>query len=181
MLDCQFFQFYSYSAGLTLECQSQNSSSHIWTYIELLASFFVLIWTYPQLLAFSIFSIFIWAYAWLPVQTMFNSSNRFNRLSLIILQSLASIQRAFFSWLSLLSLLRRFSCCLQLYFYFFFDSSHFSSFPFHCPDPVSFPLFLQSSLFHKCKNVWYAICKCHDQSYQCIMQPLCPNMLLTDS
>ena len=25
------------------------------------------------------------------------------------------------------------------------------------------------------------ICKCHDWSYQCVMQPLCPNMLLTDS
>ena len=164
MFGCQFSQFYSYSPGLTLECQSQNSSSYICTYIELLVFFFQfshihlglrlavscfwLCHAYP--LCFFNFSIFIWTYTWLPVQTRLNSSNRFNHLGLLILKSIASIKEHFFSPLLMLSL-----TALSISFFFL-----------HCPGSVGFPLFLQSLLFfHKCRNVQYAICKCHDLSY----------------
>ena len=50
----------------------------------------------PSTASFFNFTVFILAYAWLPVQTRLNSSNRFNHLGLLILKSLASIQREFF-------------------------------------------------------------------------------------
>ena len=138
--------FIFYSSGLTLSCQFFN------------------------------FSIFIRAYVWLPVQTRLNSFDRFNHLSLIILRSIASIQRAFF---------------LDFLFYLFFAASHvvsnctfsfFLLFSFFFIALILLTLLFLFSLlfFYKCRNVQYAICKCHDRSYQCVMQPLCPDMPLTN-
>ena len=126
-------------SGLTLDCQL-----HFFTHLDL-----------PSIASFS---IFIWAYDWLPVQTRLNSFNRFNRLSLLILQSLASIRKAFFFLtFSSLSFLCRFTCCLQLHFQFF------STF---------FIFFIVPSLPRSCRlffffstNVKCAICKCYDRSH----------------
>ena len=79
-LDCQFI-FYSF--GLTFNCQYFSFLS---AYLDLPSSASSFHFSFFHLglpsisIFFSIFSIFIWVYTWLPVQTRLNSFNRFNLL-----------------------------------------------------------------------------------------------------
>ena len=80
-------------------------------------------------------------------KTRLNSFNRLDHLDLLILKSLALIQKHFLDFLFYLFPCR-FTCCLQLYFQLSI-SSHISSLFLHCLDLVGFSFFFHLSLFFK--------------------------------
>ena len=114
------------------------------------------------------------------LKTRLNSFNRFDHLDLLILKSLALIQKNFFDFF-FISFLTAFHVVPNSTF----------SFPsllifLHCLDLVDFSCFF-SFIFHLSSFLTNMKCKCHapshanechDRSYQCNMQPLCPNMPL---